>query len=415
MKKKLLIINGAGASVEFGMPSVNEIDSLFSNWANDLFKLENNPNENLYEWTKTIYNSYFLDNKIDNKTDNFENYLYIMSLIQSVLTKTNHWLYFSNRLKPFIEKFTELPKVEEFGDKFKTADSHSFSFLQSHLTDKLIEHFRKLCIGLENSYIDEQKSLASFYQELQNEFEIGVFNLNYDNVVLRNVPHLNTGFSKHNNQLDRKLIHSDEWGFCYHIHGSVHFDMKGGLENTQMHKINWNDDLHSQFSQNSSGRNSQNTSEGINVLTSSIIAGLGKTNQILREPFIQYYMTLDRKIYESDAILFLGYGFADIHFNSLFEFIRFDPSKTRKVVIVDYANDNTETFQHRSDSWSDGISQTVPFNHYEIERPLRYDINEFKKNKTFERNSNPNHPIAIWYNGLLEACKNPRSIINELV
>jgi hypothetical protein len=80
--------------------------------------------------------------------------------------------------------------------------------------------------------------------------------------------------------------------------------MKGGLKNTQMHKINWNDNLHSQFSQNSSGRNSQNTSEGINVLTSSIIAGLGKTNQILREPFIQYYMTLDRKIHEADAILF---------------------------------------------------------------------------------------------------------------
>jgi hypothetical protein len=163
--------------------------------ANDLFKLENNPNENLYEWTKTIYNSYFLNNKINNRTDNFENYLYIMSLIESVLTKTNHWLYFSNRLKPFIEKFTELPKVEKFRGKFKTADSHSFSFLQSYLTDKLIEHFRKLCIGLENSYIDEQKSLVSFYQELQNEFEIGVFNLNYDNVVLRNVPHLNTGFS----------------------------------------------------------------------------------------------------------------------------------------------------------------------------------------------------------------------------
>jgi hypothetical protein len=47
---------------------------------------------------------------------------------------------------------------------------------------------------------------------------------------------------------------------------------------------------------------------------------------------------------------FLGYGFTDIHFNSLFEFIRFDQSKTRKVVIVDYANDNTETFKHRSDS-----------------------------------------------------------------
>ena len=245
MKKKLLIINGAGASIEFGMPSVKEIDSLFSNWANDLFKLENNPNKNLYDWVKKTYNDYFINNNINNSTDNFENYLYIMSLIESVLTNTNHWLHFSNRLKPFIKEFSELPKVEYLKDKFKTADSHCFSFLQSYLIDKLIMHFRELCIGLEYSYVKEQKLLTSFYKELQNEFEIGVFNLNYDNVILRNVPNLNTGFSKDTNQLDRKLIHSTEWGFCYHIHGSVHFDMKGGLENTQIHKINWHANLHS--------------------------------------------------------------------------------------------------------------------------------------------------------------------------
>jgi len=32
MKKKLLLITGAGASIDFGMPSVKEIDSLFDNW-----------------------------------------------------------------------------------------------------------------------------------------------------------------------------------------------------------------------------------------------------------------------------------------------------------------------------------------------------------------------------------------------
>ena len=308
-----------------------------------------------------------------------------------------------------------MPRIENLKNKYKTVDSHSFNFLQSYLIDKLLTHFRELCIGLENSYFKEQDLLNSFYAELQNEFEIGIFNLNYDNVILRNVPNLNTGFSKDTNQLDRKLIHSPGWGFCYHIHGSIHFDMKGGLDRTQMHKINWNENLHSQFSQNSSGRNSQYTSEGISTLTSSIIAGLGKTNQILREPFIQYYMTLDRKIYEADSILFIGYGFSDIYFNSMFEFIRFNQTKIRKVVIIDYANDNIETFQDRSDSWSDGISQTVPFNHYEIERPRYFNVREFKKNKTFEKNSNPNHPIAIWYNGFLEACRNTSLIIKELI
>jgi len=415
MKKKLLIINGAGASIDFGMPSVKKIDLLFNGWANDLFKLENNPKSNLYEWIKEKYNNYFKDRNLINNGDNFENYLYIMSLLESALSKSDHWLYFSNRLKTFIKEFEELPSIETFGNKFKIAESHDFHFLQSYLIDKLIEHFRVLCKGLEHLYQDEQNLLKYFYKELQDEFDIGVFNLNYDNVIIRNIPKLNTGFSNDTNQLERESLHSSDWGFCYHVHGSVHFDMIGGKDNTQMHKVNWNPDLSSQFSQNSSGRNSNYTSEGTNSLMSSIIAGLGKTNQILREPFIQYYMTLDRRIYEADAILFIGYGFSDIHFNSLFEFIRFDENKTRKVVILDYADYDAPAFQERNDSWKNGISQTVPFNHYEIERPLCFDVNDFKKNESFEKNSNHEHPISIWYNGFLEACKNPKLIIKELI
>ena len=414
MKKKLLIINGAGASVEFGMPSVKEIDKLFSQWSNDYCKLVNDANENLYDWVKAKTNEHFISNKITNNIDNFENHLYTMALIESALTNSNHWLYFSNKLKPFIDKFIELPKIDYFNRNIEIVNDHHFSFLQSYLIDNLLSHFRRLCIDLENSFTDEQLLLKKFYKDLQREFDIGIYNLNYDNVIIRNVDNLKTGFSEINNQLDRNLLHSDDWNFCYHIHGSVHFDMKGGTDNTQMHKINWNGDLKSLFSQNSSGRSSQYTSEGIIIKTSSIIAGLGKTNQLLREPFMQYYMTLDKNINEADAILFLGYGFSDLHFNALFEFIRFNQIKNRKVVVVDYANKDTESFQFRQDSWSNGVQQALPFNHYELEKRHIFDINEFRLKKDFERNSNAKHHIAIWYNGFIEACKNSNKIIQEL-
>jgi NAD-dependent SIR2 family protein deacetylase len=50
--KKLLIIIGAGASLDFGMPSVTEIDKLFNSWASRHLPLANNERENLYTWVK---------------------------------------------------------------------------------------------------------------------------------------------------------------------------------------------------------------------------------------------------------------------------------------------------------------------------------------------------------------------------
>jgi hypothetical protein len=111
--------------------------------------------------------------------------------------------------------------------------------------------------------------------------------------------------------------------------------MRGG-GGADIHGIRWNADLRSNFRNNSLGRNGNMSSEGIDDAQSNIIAGLDKANQILRQPFAQYFMQLDRLIYESDAILFMGYGFADFHLNKLFPFIRLDKQKKRKVVVLDY-------------------------------------------------------------------------------
>lgn len=219
-------------------------------------------------------------------------------------------------------------------------------------------------------------------------------------------------------EFSRDKFYNSEWNFCYHIHGSIHFDMKGGKDNTEMHKVLWNDDLTSQFSSNSSGRSGNYTSEGLDHLNSSIIAGLDKVNQILKEPFGSYYMSLDKLLYEADSILFMGYGFNDLHLNKMFPFVRYDNLKTRKVVIIDWANDDEGGLNFRHDSWSFGVFTTLPFNGFEMgdgkirePRPALY----FKKRNKLEKSSNPKYPIAVWYNGLLEACKHVDKIKKELL
>jgi hypothetical protein len=58
---------------------------------------------------------------------------------------------------------------------------------------------------------------------------------------------------------------------------------------------------------------------GVWYFKSLIIVGQGKSQQIQAFPFRTYYSELDRLVHQSDAVLFLGYGFNDSHINLAFK------------------------------------------------------------------------------------------------
>ena len=153
-------------------------------------------------------------------------------------------------------------------------------------------------------------------------------------------------------------------------------------------------------------------------MNSSIITGLGKTNQVLKEPYLSYYSQIDRLVHESDAVMFIGYGFGDLHLNAAFPFIRYDKNKKRKVVIIDFAENDADGIGFRHDEWQFGLFATIPYNGHEMgngKNLLPQCANYFKKSNTLEKSSNPEYPLAIWYNGLLAACDYPNKILEELL
>ena len=414
--KKLLIVNGAGASLDFGMPSVRDVDSLFSKWGNEWLPLTTIPNASLYSWVKDTLEGYITNNSNNRKEVllNFENILFtIQSLAE--LDKDHTWAQYRNRLSPFID-LKKFPPIRNYLGKEQDANGDDFAVLHSRLVDNLLDHFRKQCQDLSSKKHKEVQQLRSFLTSLKDEFGLGIINLNYDNVVLSALPDLKTGFNAAG-EFDRSILYDQSWNFCYHLHGSVHFDMKS-TEGQPLHRIFWNKDLHAVFASNSSGRSGNFSGEGIMHLSSNIIAGLDKANQLLREPFANYFMQLDRLIYEADAILFIGYGFADQHLNKAFQFIRYDKTKTRKVGVLDYASDKEDGISWRHDGWSLGIFTTVPFNGFEMAARKfaeRHPAVYFKRHNTFEKSYNPEYPLAIWYNGLLPACQFPDKFKKELL
>jgi hypothetical protein len=415
--KKLLIINGAGASIDFGMPTVKNIDEWFEQWALETVPLSLGLGKSLYIWAKEQLKEYCRTNpnNWEDKILNFENLLYTLQLLGE-LENDRRWKRHNNRINPFVT-LQPFPMVRRFG-KEKAADGDDFHFLHGYLIDKLLTILRKRCASLDVDKPDQVHNLRQFLTMLQVEFDLGILNLNYDNVLLTAMPDLQTGFDKVSGMFDRAQLYDDHWNFCYHLHGSVHFDMRGGVD-TEMHKIVWNKDLRSQFAGNSIGRSGNFSGEGIMHLNSSIIAGLDKANQLLREPFAEYFMQIGRLVYEADAILFMGYGFSDWHLNRLFSFIRYDKSKQRKVVILDWASDTQDGLHFRHDPWSLAVFETVPFNGREMgsgtkgfsePNPAIY----YKKRKAFEISANSNYPLAVWYNGMLDACQTPERFLQQL-
>jgi hypothetical protein len=148
------------------------------------------------------------------------------------------------------------------------------------------------------------------YRELINalrpQFEIGVYNLNYDNVALSACPDLFTGFDS-SGRFDPADVHQRaDWEFIYHMHGSVHHTLTGLSPN----EIHWQQNLSAtDFKDGDGGHATERASDRKSLLRSTLIAGGFKLDQLLVEPFHSYYSTFTRHVYEADAILIAGYGF----------------------------------------------------------------------------------------------------------
>lgn len=406
-KKKLLIIVGAGASVEFDMPSVSAIDDLFDTWSNPILKIPSQ-DISLYRYLLNEVKNYYNSAPRPIKTDtNFEEILYT-ALSAYSLNNSNH----TNPLSALYD-FKTFPQVEVFGTT-RNVDYDDFRLLASHLIDELLKEFRSRCATLTTTKQNELNTLQTFFNSLYSHFDVGVLTFNYDNIFLSQLNNPITGFDLNGQFNPNIILKNKSWNFIYHLHGSVHFDMQ--TNSIGLHNITFNPDLQSTFQQNSLGRSGQTTVEDQFVLTSNIIAGYGKSYQIQRNPYYLYFTDFGKKIYEADAVLFAGYGFNDIYVNNIIS-ESFDFKRNRPVVVLTYSQDNEDPMQFRQDNWARNLTNTITTNAHTMSTknhtaaPM---ISDIKTNKEFEVSKDIDKPLAIWHNGFLEACRSPKLIIDEL-
>jgi hypothetical protein len=409
-KKKLMVVLGAGASVELGMPSVTEIDRLFHDWAIRDFTLTSDDAQNLYDYIRDRTISYYGRNPRPGlvKQTNFEEILYTIFQLSSLLTDHN----FNFPMNAFLN-LRELPTIRTSLSESTSVNGDDLWSLCSLLIDNLINDFRCRCVNNQRHMTPEFGSFRDFMRQLRQDYDVGFISLNYDNLVTQACQNLFTGFDHNSGDFCPESFYTlDNWDLIYHLHGSVHFDMRGAEHD--MHAIKWNPDLTTRFKQNSLGRNSQGTTEGIQMPTSAIVAGYGKAYQIQRLPFRIYYSQIDEIAEEAGAFLFLGYGFQDLHLNNCFHSIS-KGTRPRPVVVINYADDGEDPFNFRQDPWKynlSGITRVVEMStRGHSATPI---IAELKLNNEFEVSTNPANPLSIWYGGFINACRNYDLIRNEI-
>jgi SIR2-like domain len=315
-KKRLLMVVGSGASIDFGLPTVGEVGKIASDGVQSQYPLADVPASNLYQYIEERIQGYWKASlPMPPREPHFEDVLYAIFALAAAYPAG----VFTSPLAALI-RTGPFPDINFFDRQRKTVGRDELHLLGLAAVDAIVDGFRQRCATTQTSKAVEFAELQALVTALKGDFDIAVVTLNYDNVMHRAFPGIEIGFDPSTRRFDEKRIfRRTGWACMLHLHGSVHFDMPfdaAVASARDLHEIQWQPNINGPFAQNASGRSSQKSQEGADFPTSVIVAGYGKPTQILRQPFRTYYSELDRLVDGCDALLVVGYGFGDTHVNA---------------------------------------------------------------------------------------------------
>lgn len=332
---------------------------------------------------------------IDNIINNFINF----EEIAYVCLKLFSHFGYDGQDTPIMEKFFNIKNYQEL----KKYRSINFEKLYKKITEIVIEVLSK---NIENK--ENFSKIKEFYTKLKENFEIGIVTTNYDPLLYNIFPNFFIGFDKETKEfLPKKVWNRQKWEFLYHIHGSIYNKKTGSDE------IIW-DEKGLINTREIIGDSKQQREGGERIIRQPVIIGYDKQQQIMYNPFKTFFAKLNQLVMEADGVVFIGYGFNDIHLNATFE--DFKNTEKKKVVVIDW-------FKNWKDK--DGIIQTDKLEH-DSERHRKYCncfglkyTNKLQEGEVeyHTKNENPdniNYETIIYKLGLVAATKHIDEIIEFL-
>ena len=279
-KKKILLVVGAGGSVETGYPSVSQLNKIIENKLvqsdeklsrlytiikNILINkedkkkrrlgiLENKLLSLLYKYKKeeviTNLERKDLENEIQklftclelsecsfNQIVIFlkeymirkENIKYGMKINEDIEEIISNLTNFEEIAYVCLKLFSysgyngkDTPIMEGFLD---IKDYQNLSEFKGLDFEKLYKKITKIVIKVLSKNIENKENfnkIKEFYEKLKENFEIGIVTTNYDSLLYEIFSNFFIGFDKETKEfLPKKVWNRQKWEFLYHVHGSI--------------------------------------------------------------------------------------------------------------------------------------------------------------------------------------------------
>ena len=409
-KRKLLVILGAGSSLPCGMPGLSDIDALMKKWSRNWKPPIGfpNPGDGTFNDVWKLLEVYQALNPRPQLGlgVNFERVLGEMTALASWVSPSP----FGNALRSMVADGRTGPGFTWPGpdEDEQAAKPYYYRHLiieqLSTLLSQLAEHMRERCRTFDER-ADNFVNYRAIFEALEDHFEVGIYNLNYDNLAVRAMPDAFTGFT--DGRFDPKEVASrGDWNFIYHLHGNVHYSLPP--EPAFVHVPIWQNDLRAVFD-DSRPLEVNMASNFVPIVPSTLIAGGYKLDQLLADPAQTLYASLVRHIQQADCVLIAGYGFGDVHVNrtlkNRFSRSPYDPGARPPVMLLTSTPKTGLPIGGRQGheflSWEFTHSVNTRF-------PEAGNLSELIAQGRFEEDYH--HRAWAWHGGFLEA----RSQMNEI-
>ena len=302
-KKRVLVLTGAGASLEFGAPSTAKLtEAIETRVCADAWMQQCGGDHAYLEISKTLAG--YLQGGAE--AVNFERVYHCAHELLSTF-------------KPIPRAMNEYrPLLVPFVTRRIAVDEQALRALVESMAKFIFEELSAVCNKPEASL----DPLTSFLAKLREDHITRIYTTNYDDFLLQATPDLYTGFDSAPSPGPKSFDSRAFWqatdaDSVFHLHGSVHlgFDIPQKRD-VDLDALYWFDDRAKALPHASYGGSGKRQMDGSQIMPTAVITGFDKLPRLQQPPLSHYYASMARDALTADIIYVIGSGLGDLHLNT---------------------------------------------------------------------------------------------------
>lgn len=299
-RKRAVVLLGAGASVEYKVPSTQELTSLIEHEVLSDGWLKITGGDKAFTLIKKELEEYLTSYSFEQIYHCIHELIYLNAPTPSAVDEYRPLLY------PFV----------------KNSNGLSDRALRS-LANTVIKAIYKSVSDSCSKNILSLDPFRGFINNLGTDYITRIYTTNYDDFPLQACPNLYTGFEMEKKSGPKKFEIDKFWkkedlDSLFYLHGSVHmgFPSPDMSSDDDMGSLYWFDDRDEALKCCLFSGSDNRRMDGSSYLRTSIITGLDKLSRLQQRPLSHFYSGLARDLMSADVIFVIGSGLTDLHLNT---------------------------------------------------------------------------------------------------